>query len=203
MLTIISKGGPLMFVLIFLSCVVFAVFFERLIYFHRIHLDPDRFLQGLRNILKRGNIVEAIQICEATPGPIPLILKEGLMRNERNKEDIKGAMLDASITEIPRLEKNIMVLSTIAHIAPLVGLLGTVAGMIKCFQQIQSMGGIVNPGDLAQGIWEALITTAAGLVLAIPTYVAYNYLLNRVNSIILGIEKTSTEVINMIYEERI
>lgn len=201
MFEIIVKGGPLMILIILCSVIAAIVFIERFHYLHRIQIDPDKFLAGIRNVIRRGNMVEAIQICDSTPGPVAQILKDGLLRHEGKKEEIKSAMEDASISEIPLLEKNIPILSTIAHICPLLGLLGTVAGMIKCFQKIQEMGGIVNPGDLAQGIWEALITTAAGLVVAIPTYVAFNFLINRVNSIILEVEKSCSEIINILYED--
>ena len=101
------------------------------------------------------------------------------------------------------MEKNLPALATIAHISPLLGLLGTVTGMVRCFQAIQAKAVSlhpVSPGDLAGGIWEALLTTVAGLIVAIPTFVAYNYLVNRVNHFILEIEKAATELVNFLTE---
>jgi biopolymer transport protein ExbB len=107
--------------------------------------------------------------------------------------------------EVPRLEKNLNALATIAHISPLLGLLGTVTGMLRCFQIIQQKATTlnpVNPGDLAGGIWEALITTVAGLIVAIPTYVAYNYLVNQADNLVLDMETAATELINILSQRR-
>lgn len=202
MFEIIWKGGPIMIPILLCSVIAVAVFLERWIHLHRSQIDPDKFLTGIRNIIRRGNIIEAIQICEATPGPIAAILKAGLLKHESDRTEVKTAMEDASVSEVPQLERNLSVLSTIAQICPLLGLLGTVTGMIKSFQKIQELGGIVNPGDLAQGIWEALITTAAALVIAIPTYVAFNYLNNRVKGIVYEVEKSATDLINILFEEK-
>ena len=118
-------------------------------------------------------------------------------------EAVKEAIEDASLYEVPKLEKNLSVLATIAHISPLLGLLGTVTGMVRCFQTIQAKATSfhpVSPGDLAGGIWEALLTTVVGLIVAIPTFVIYNYLVSRINSFILEMEKASTELVNFLTE---
>jgi len=113
---------------------------------------------------------------------------------------------DAGLHEVPRLEKNLGVLATIAHIAPLIGLLGTVTGMVRAFQVIEQKAVAmtpVNPGDLAGGIWEALITTVAGLAVAIPTYVAYNFLVTKVDGFVLEMEKSATDLVNILGTKRI
>ncbi len=114
---------------------------------------------------------------------------------------IREAIEDAGIHEVPRLEKNLVVLATIAHISPLLGLLGTVVGMIRAFMTIEEMEGVVNPSHLAGGIWEALLTTAFGLLVAILAYVAYNFLVARVGKIVLDMETSATEVVNLLSEE--
>src|SRR3990167_7257895 len=124
--------------------------------------------------------MEALEICNKTQGPIANILKAGILKHDRPRQEIREAIEDASIHAVPRLEKNLPVLATVAHVSPLLGLLGTVTGMVAAFQVIESKATAlnpVNPGDLAGGIWEALLTTVFGLCVAIPTYVAYNYLL--------------------------
>ncbi|MFC1668388.1 MotA/TolQ/ExbB proton channel family protein [Chlamydiota bacterium] len=198
MLDIIQKGGPLMYLIVICSILAAAVFIERLIHFHRAKIHTEKFMNGIRNIIKKGNVVEAISICEQTPGPVAFILKEGLIHHESSKDEIKETIEEAGLHEVPRLEKNLVILATVAHITPLLGLLGTVSGMIKAFMKIQEKAGIVNPGDLAQGIWEALITTAGGLAIAIPAYVAYNYLVSRVDGFLLDMEKSSNELINIL-----
>jgi biopolymer transport protein ExbB len=153
--------------------------------------------------MKHHETKEALQICESTKSPIANILKAGILKYDRTRAQIKEAIEDASLYEIPRLEKNLSTLATLAHISPLLGLLGTVTGMVRCFQIIQAKATSfhpISPGDLAGGIWEALLTTVAGLVVAIPTFVAYNYLVNRVNNLILEMEKGATELVNFLSE---
>jgi biopolymer transport protein ExbB len=125
------------------------------------------------------------------------------LKYDRSRSQIKEAIEDASLYEIPKLEKNLPVLATVAHISPLLGFLGTVTGMVVSFQTIQTKAATsypVLPGDLAGGIWEALLTTVAGLLVAIPAFVAYNYLVSRINNIILEMEKASTELVNFLTE---
>jgi biopolymer transport protein ExbB len=162
-------------------------------------------MEDIANILRRNRIVEAVELCDKTPGPIPHILKAGIMKHDRPRQEIREAIEDAGLHEIPRLEKNVAVLATIAHIAPLLGLLGTVTGMVRCFQTIQEKSTTlhpVSPGDLAGGIWEALITTVAGLTVGIPTLVAYNYFVNRVNGFVLDMESSATDLINILTQKR-
>lgn len=202
MIDILIKGGPIMYLILLCSIIAVAVFLERFIHFHRATIDTQKFMSGLRNILRKKNYVEAITICDETPGPIAHILKTGIMCHDKSRDLIKETMQDASVYEIPRLERKLGILATIAHIAPLLGLLGTVSGMINAFKRIVDTPGPVNPSLLAEGIWEALITTAAGLVVAIPTYVAYNYLVSRIDTLSIDMEKCSTEVVNLLTEDR-
>ncbi len=202
MADILAKGGPIMYLILLCSVIAVTVFLERLIHFHRSSIDTQKFMNGLRNILRKKNFVEAITICDETPGPIAYTLKTGIMSHDKPRELIKEAMEDAGLYEIPRLERKLVILATVAHITPLLGLLGTVTGMINAFKSIVNSPGPVNPSILAEGIWEALITTAAGLVVAIPTYVAYNYLVNRVDSISIEMEKCTTEVTNLLTSEQ-
>ena len=198
MTKLLQMGGVLMYPILLCSVISVAIFIERLYHLHRAEINTREFLAGIRNILKKRNITEAVAICEETPGPVAHIIKAGVLKHDQPKEEIKEAVEDAGLHEVPRLEKNLVVLATIAHITPLLGLLGTVLGMIGAFQEIQAAGGMVNAKDLATGIWEALITTAAGLTVAIPVYVAYNYLVSRVNGLVLEMEKSATEVVDLL-----
>ena len=202
MLDILIKGGPIMYLILLSSIIAVAVFLERLIHFHKATIDTSKFMSGIRNILRNRNYTEAITICDETPGPIAYTLKVGIMAHSKSRDEMKEAMQDASLYEIPRLERKLVILGTIAHLSPLLGLLGTVSGMINAFKTIVNNPGPVNPTLLAQGIWEALITTAAGLVVAIPAFVAYNYLVSRVNSIVVEMEKAATEVANLLNDNR-
>jgi biopolymer transport protein ExbB len=198
MFRMIEMGGPMMYPILLCSILFVAILIERLYHFHRAEIDTNQFVSGIRNVLKKRKIAEAISICDDTPGPVAHIVKAGILKHDRPKEEIKETIGDVALHEVPRLEKNLNVLATVAHIAPLLGLLGTVLGMIGAFQQIQRESGRVNAGDLAGGIWEALVTTAAGLCVAIPAYVAYNYLVSRVNSLVLDMERSATEVVDLL-----
>lgn len=197
----IQKGGPVMWPIILCSIFALAILLERLYNLHKAKIDTVDFMNKIRNTLKRNKVMEAIEMCNNTPGPIAHIMKAGILKHDRPRNEIREAIEDAGVHEVPRLEKNLSALATIAQISPLLGLLGTVTGMVRCFQVIQEKTtslNPINPGDLAGGIWEALITTVAGLVIAIPTYVAYNYLVSRVDSFVLEMEKAATELMNIL-----
>ncbi len=196
MFTLIQKAGPIGWLIISLSVFSLSIVIERLLYLRRIRIDSDEFLSGLSSMVRRSQIEKAITTCEQTEKPLANILKAGILKFSGKKEEIKEAIEDAGRQEIPLLERGLGALATIAHISPLLGLLGTVIGMINTFQIIQHETYAVNPGDLAQGIWVALITTALGLSVAIPTYVAYNYLVTRVNHFLFQIEKDVTNFLD-------
>lgn len=201
MLDIIQKGGPLMYLIFLCSIVALAVAIERFYHLYRARIDIDKFMQKISEALKHNKIMDALELCEKTPGPVAHVIKAGLLKHDRSRAEIKEAIEDAGVYEVPRLEKNLGALATIAHISPLLGLLGTVTGMVRAFQVIQEKSSamhLVNPGNLAGGIWEALITTAAGLIVAIPTFVVYNYLVSRVKCFIVEMERSSTELINVL-----
>jgi biopolymer transport protein ExbB len=196
-------GGPVMWPILFCSIFAFAIVVDKILYLHKIRIDTQEFLNNILDKMKRHQIKEALEVCDNTKSPISHILKAGILKYDRSRPQIQEAIEDASLYEIPRLEKNLPALATIAHISPLLGLLGTVTGMVRAFQIIQAKSTSfhpVSPGDLAGGIWEALLTTVAGLVVAIPTFVVYNYLVNRINNFILEMEKTSTEFVNFLTE---
>jgi len=201
----IIKGGPLMVLIILSSVIAFAVVIERLWHLRRAKINTEHFMESISRVLKRNKIMDAIDVCNATPGPIAHILKAGILKHDRARSEIKEAIEDAGLHEVPRLEKNLGVLATIAHITPLLGLLGTVTGMVRAFQVIEQKATAfvpVNPGDLAGGIWEALVTTVAGLAVAIPTYVAYNFLVSKVDGFVLEMEKSATDLINILGSKR-
>lgn len=201
----VIKGGPLMAPIILCSVIAFAIFIERLWHLRKAKIDTDKFVDDIVTHIKHNRIMESIDKCNMTPGPIAQIMKTGLLKHDRTREEIRESILDAGVHEVPRLEKNLNILATIAHISPLLGLLGTVTGMVRAFQVIELKAmnmAPINPGDLAGGIWEALITTVAGLSVAIPTYVAYNYLVSKVDGFVLDMEKSATELVNILSAKR-
>ncbi len=195
---LLFEAGPVMVLLLLVSAVAISVFIERLLHYHRAQINSPEFLNGVRNVLKRENLVEALSICEATPGPVPRLVKTAILNHERGRDGVREALEEAGLLEVPRLEEKLNLLATVAQISPLMGLLGTVLGFIRVFSEIQERGLNAHPDLLARGVWEALICTAFGLALAIPSYAGYNYLVSRVNSIVLDMEKASTEILNIV-----
>ncbi|HVR35621.1 MAG TPA: MotA/TolQ/ExbB proton channel family protein [Methylomirabilota bacterium] len=197
---LLTKGGPIIWVILAASAVAIVVFIERLLHYHRAQINSTEFLSGVRNVLKRDNVVEAISICDATPGPVARLVKVAILNRERGREGVREALEEAGLMEVPRLEAKLNVLATIAQIAPLLGLLGTVLGFIRIFVRMEEEGQFAHAGLLMGGVWEALLCTAAGLAVAIPSYAGYNYLVSRVNSVVLDMEKAATEIVNTVTE---
>ncbi len=200
-ISLLTSGGPMIWVLLIAGAVATSVFAERWLLYHRAQINSTEFLNGVRNVLKRENIVEAVSICEATPGPIARLVKVAILNRERGREGVRESLEEAGLLEVPQLEERLNLLATITQIAPLMGLLGTVLGFIKIFAAMQSAGPFAHVSEMSEGIWEALVCTAAGLSLAIPCYAGYNYLVNRVNSIVLDMEQSATDILNMVTDE--
>jgi biopolymer transport protein ExbB len=188
----------MIWVIVATSAVALAVFLERLLQYHRDQINSTEFLNGVRNILKRDNVVEALAICDATPGPVPRLVKTAILNRDKGREAVREALEDAGAWEVPRLEEKLNLLATVAQIAPLLGFLGTVLGFVTVFRAVQNEGLNAHIGDLATGIWQALNCTAAGLAVSIPSYAGYNYLVSRVNTIVLDMEQVSTEILNIV-----
>lgn len=194
-----------MYLIILSSMLALAVVIERLYHLNRARIDADKFMEDITNVLKRNKIIEAIEMCNRTPGPIAHIIKAGILKHDRSRPEIREAIDEAGHLEIPRLERHLPILATIAHIAPLLGLLGTVSGMVRSFQAIQQKAismTPVNPGDLAGGVWESLLSTLAGLAVAIPTYVAYNYLVSQIDGLVYEMETSATDLVNLLSSRR-
>src|SRR5437764_5590400 len=199
MLPVLLAHGTLMtWLLLALSAIVIVVFIERLLHYHRAQINSAEFLNGVRNVLKRDNVVEALSICDATPGPVARLVKAAILNRDRGREGVRDSLEEAGLLEVPRLEDKLNLLATVAQIAPLMGLLGTVMKFLEMFRDLQLAVPFATPNQLAGAIWGSLISMAAGLPVAIPTYAGYNYLVNRVNSIVLDMEKASTEILNIV-----
>lgn len=191
----LHRGGPVMWVLAVISVVAMVIFLKRLFDLHRAQIKTADFLSGIFTVISRGNVVEAVSLCEETPGPVAQIVRAAILERKNGRERIQQVMGEVGLAEIPRLEKNLVMLLTLAQLAPMCGLLGTVLGMMKMFAAIQEKAPLVHAGDLGAGMWQALICTAASLVIAIPAYAGYNLLVGRVEAILLDMERAFAEVL--------
>ena len=198
MLDLMMQGGVLMWVILGASIMAAMIFLERLFHFHRARINAADFLEGIFNVLRRRNVVEAVSICAETPGPVAHIARAAILQGQASRTDIQRAVESAGLGEIPRLERNLGMLATIAHIAPLLGLLGTILGVMQSLQQVETVAPLVHVGDVSHGLWQALITTAAGLALAIPAFAGYNFLLHRLEEILLDMERASVELLDFL-----
>lgn len=198
--TLLANGGPMFWVIVFTGTVGMIVFIERFLHYHRAQINSTEFLNGVRTVIKRDNVVEAISICDATPGPVARLVKTAILNRDHGRDRIREALEEAGLAEVPQLEHKLNLLATIAQLAPLLGLLGTVLGFIQVFIKLQTAGPYAHFGSLSEGIWQALVCAAAGIAVAIPTHAAYNYLVSRVNSIVLDMERSANEIVNIVTE---
>jgi biopolymer transport protein ExbB len=196
-----GKFGIMLVPLLLLSAGSLAVIVERLLHYHREQINSIEFLNGVRNVLKSNNSFEAVAICEATPGPVSRLVKAAILNREHGRERLQEALEEVGLTEVPRLEANLSVLATFAQIGPLVGLLGTLLGFVDVFRHLQASQGAAAPAEVFRGVWQSLYAASGGIAIAIVCYAAYNYLVSRVNAIVLDMEKASGEAARLVLNE--
>jgi len=195
MVDILEKGGIIMWLILFLSVIAAVIIIERLLYFRKIRIDEEKMINRLKSTLQKKHFDEALSICENNPSSVTNLMKVGIEHRMYPRERIREAILDAANLEIPKMEQHLPALGTISHIAPLLGLLGTVTGNISAFGVLGKFGAVGDPGMLAKGIAEALLTTAAGIIVAIPAVIFYNYLVSKVNHTIIRLENRVNELV--------
>jgi biopolymer transport protein ExbB len=192
-----------MWPLVIVSIFSVAIIAERLWFLKKLNFDTTKFLAQLLDKIKHRQIKEAVQLCDTARNPVTNILKSAIVKYDRPRSQIKEAMEDAALYELPKLHKNLPALATLAHVAPLLGFLGTALGLLRVFGAIQMRSCQMMPvttADIAGGVLEALLTTVTGLMIAIPVYIMYNYLVSRVNAFILVMEQAATELVNFLSE---
>ncbi|MFH2114355.1 MAG: MotA/TolQ/ExbB proton channel family protein, partial [Spirochaetota bacterium] len=181
-----------------LSVVGAAIIIERILYFRRISVDEDKLFQRIKASVEKGHFDEAMSICDNNLSPLSALIKVGIEHREYPELAQKEVLKDAANQEVPKLERNVSALGTIAHIAPLLGLLGTVTGTMEAFGVLGRFGAVADPSILAKGVSEALVPTVAGIVVAVPAVIFYNYLVTKVNLILIKMENQVTALVLMI-----
>jgi len=198
MLYWINSGGPLMWLILSGGFIALTIFLERLFHLHRAQIKVDDFLKGITTNLTRGNDLEAIAICDQTPGPAAHLVRTALLHRDNDPATLAQAIRHAGIREISRLERHTNLLITLAQVLPMLGLLGTVLGLLQMLVALQAGSPLVEIGTLSGGLWVALLTTAAGLITGIPTYAGYHFLIGRVESIAIDMEQTAGEIVRFL-----
>lgn len=199
-LDVLILGGWVMVPLLLLSLLTIYLFIERLITIRQAASNPQTITDRVRDFVRNGDVDGAVAYCERKDVPITRILKQGLERLGRPISEIQDAVQAAGKHETFELEKRTNLLASIAGIAPMLGFFGTVLGMIRAFQEIQNLQGNVNPSVLAGGIWEALVTTATGLLVGILALFAYNFLIGRIRRLTNDMERSATDFIDLLQE---
>jgi len=200
LLSVLFKGGWLMLPIFIASVVAVAIIIDRYIVIRKSKLNAPAFLVKIRSLLKRNDINGAIRYCMEEKSPASNIIRKGLKKHNFGHERVAEAIDNAGKQEVNKLEKGLSILATISGVAPLLGFLGTVTGMISAFMNIENLQGAANPSDLAGGIWEALLTTAFGLAVGIIAFTFYNYLVSAINKLVLDMEVISNDVIDILEE---
>jgi len=197
-ISILSKGGLLMVLIAICSFIGAGIIVERWLTLRRARVNTGTLMNRVRRSLRGGEVGRALNICDETPGPVARMLKEGVLRAGASRELIRETVESAGKSELYKLERGLDSLATIAGVAPLLGFLGTVTGMIRAFMDIQALGGQVNANVLAGGIWAALVTTAAGLTVGIPALIFYNWLVGKVRHFVFEMERSSMELLDLL-----
>ncbi len=198
LLSIFLKGGWIMYFILICSIIALAVIIEKFIVLRKAKVNVPAFLIKIRAMLKKKDIEGAMNFCLQERTPVSNIVRKGLKKFRFGHQRVVEAIESAGRQEIGRLEKGLSILATISGIAPLLGFLGTVTGMIGAFMKIQELQGSANPADLAGGIWEALITTAFGLIVGIPALAFYNYFVSAINKLVMDIELITNDIIDLL-----
>lgn len=198
MLELLQKGGPLMWIILLCSVVALGVFLERLLHLHKASIRVGELLGGLSLLIRKGRLDEALGEASSAPGPVARVLQAALLHARADRKVLHSVTRDAALLEIPLLERNLPILSTLAYLTPLIGLLGTVLGLLDAFLVLSSHGGYATSAELSHGVYQSLLDAAAGLSVAIPALVGHAYLCSRVNDIIHDMERAGIEVVNLL-----
>lgn len=199
---LISQGGPLVWVLLALSFVATVIVLERILYFQRNRVHVGNLILGLANHVRKKAYGEALHEAARAPGPVARVAHATLMRHHLPRVDLRDIAREAGQLEVPRIEKNLRGLYTVALVAPLVGMMGTVMGLIETFSGMQERAGFSSAKMINDGVHESLITTALGLMVAVPAYLFYMYFLGRAKRMVHRIERAGIEMVNVVCDAR-
>jgi biopolymer transport protein ExbB len=199
--SVFTRGGAILWVLLALGGLGVMLFIERTLYLHRGQIRAKAFVDGIKNILAKRRLIEALTVCEETPGPVAAVVKAALLHADDTPEAMRFHVQEAAIVELPSLERRLGSIAALAQVAPLVGILGTVLGMISTFRAFEQAGAYAMADALSAGMWRALLAAAASLMLAIPAHLAHHFLSGRVRSIVRDVEWSGNEIMKYLLTE--
>lgn len=200
LIELVFKGGLFMIPLVVLSVMAVYIFIERYVTIKKARKEDNQFMNLIKDFVASGNIHSAQDLCNKTDHPLARMMGKGVMRIGRPLKDIETAVENVGKIEVGKLEKNLGTLATIAGAAPMIGFLGTVTGMIRAFYNMSKAGNNIDPGLLSGGIYEAMVTTAAGLVVGIIAYIGYNLLVSMIDKVVHNLEARTVEFLDLLQE---
>lgn len=190
------EGGPVFWVVVFIGIASVGVFFERLLHLRRARIRYEDFLEGVFNILAKGNIREALALCDDAPGPVVHLMRTAIKHRDEPLEMLRHVLDNAGHSEISRMERRLGVLATIVQIAPLLGLLGSLLGVLETVLVLRNQAPLVQSADVTGGLVRALIASIGGLMVAIPSYGMFNLLIIRIDRIVLDMEQATSDILS-------
>lgn len=193
-LSLLYDGGPVFWVLCLCGIGALVVFIERLVHLRRARIRYSDFLNGVFNILEKGNIREALSLCDEAPGPVVQLMHTAIVNREESSETLRQILGNAGRAEISRMERRLVVLSTIIQGAPLLGLLGTLLGILEMVLAMRNDMPLVHSYDITNGLVRSLVCAITGLVVAIPSYAMFNLLVIRIDRIVLDMEQATGDI---------
>lgn len=196
-------GGVFVYPLLLCAVASIWIFVQRFFHFWRAGIDVHEFTDGVRNLVRQNRIAESVQLCADTPGPVAAILHSALLCYGQPRSQVLEALDRTAQIEINRLDHNLSVLASLARVAPLIGLLGTIAGVMNLFYVVQIQSPYVQQASVAQGLWQALFTSALGLLVAIPDHFAYDYLTSRERHFVEDMSIAASEITELLGEKEI
>lgn len=196
------KGGPVMIPLLFASVLAVAVALERLWYLFSTRVDSEDLMDEVKLNLNEGKLLQAVQIAKRSKGQVAALVATGIAYSDLPADDLKERMDDVGREELFKMERRLIILDSVATIAPLLGLLGTVTGIIKSFNIMGALEGAGSPQALSVGIAEALITTAAGLIVAIPSMILYHWINSIIDRRVADMNRRSVDIVDALMSVR-
>jgi biopolymer transport protein ExbB len=193
-ISLLARGGPMMWVIFAQGVLLLVLFVERTLYLHRGQIRPAAFIEGIKNILSKRRIVEALTVCEETPGPVAAVVKTALLHAGDDEVKLRFAVQEAAVVELPALERRLGSIAAVAQVAPLVGLLGTMLGLLATFQAFMQGGEYATARALSAGMWQALLASVGSLLVAIPAHLCHHFLTGRVRAIVRDVEWSANEI---------
>ncbi len=194
-LSLLERGGPLMWPMLVLSLLGLVFFLERTLYLHKGQIRTAEFVEGIKNLVRKRRLLEALTVCEETPGPVAAVVKAALLHHREDEARLRGAIQATALVEIPSLERRLGTIAAIAKVAPLLGLLGTVVALSEAFNAMRVAGPFANSADFSGLISSAFITTASGLAIAIMAYLAHHFLYGRVRALVHDMEWVGNDML--------